>query len=750
MTTLPVTVQERVQVPFQPYLERSGGSGGGFSASDMLGVLKQRIFLILFIWILVTLGTAGLTYYLVKNRPLFRAHSAVLVESPVPRAPLQLQDQQVAVDIMDRFVADQIQAIKNEDILRDALLSSSVQETAWFRSVREDERSLLFEELRKELSVTQVPGTSYILVAFATKEPTDAPVVVNAIVEKYLDRMRSAYKQQYSTELDEHRKEENRIRDLLEGVKKRKQEFVLSEMGAPGLASGINVVGEQWKRQADAATQAELEKLVLKSQWDSLNNADPSQVSLSPQMQLLIQQDPLVAALNTRLFGLQQQRMIYMQKFGANHRLIQSLDNEIGVCNQQLEDVLTRKEQEVREFQLSQAQLQYLTAAQVETQLRERALELEYKQRDLDGGLTKLKTLEDEQFMLEEQYKQVRGYINQLLLVMSDPTSQVRVRRMLQASVPTSRHFPRWEYNMPAGAVLGLLLGLGLAFLLEIVDMTIKTSRDIVRHAHVAILGTVPDVDDEEVPIDQVETAMHSNPRSMTAEAFRAIRTNLLLSSPAERQRSIVVTSSRPEEGKTTVAVNLAIALAQSGRRVLLVDGNLHRPRLQELFPKARKEGLSNILVGRGELNDLVTATDLPNLSVLSSGPLPPNPTELLAGSYFQDMIAKASDRFDQIIFDGPPVLLMSDALVMAGVVDGVILVCRARQTSRGIVLRAREQLEQVNGRVFGAVLNAAQVRRGGYFREQIRSYYDYQAEEAGRVTDSGRWLPKGEDEGKA
>jgi polysaccharide biosynthesis transport protein len=289
---------------------------------------------------------------------------------------------------------------------------------------------------------------------------------------------------------------------------------------------------------------------------------------------------------------------------------------------------------------------------------------------------------------------------------------------------------------VPSGRFLGLLLGLGLALLLDLVDTSIRTSRDIVRHVHVPILGTVPDLDDEEVPIEKIELAAHTAPRSMVAEAFRTIRTNLLLSSPADRQRTLLVTSSKAEEGKSTVALNLAISIGQSGRRVLLIDANFHQPALHELFPNIRQNGLSNALIGQASLDELVTPTALPNLDVIGCGPIPPNPTELLAGPFLRDLLALAAERYDQIILDGPPVLLVSDALVLTGQVDGVILVCRAKASSRGVIQRAREQIERVNGRIFGAVLNAAQVRRGGYFREQIRNYYDYQPEQA--LTASG------------
>ena len=267
---------------------------------------------------------------------------------------------------------------------------------------------------------------------------------------------------------------------------------------------------------------------------------------------------------------------------------------------------------------------------------------------------------------------------------------------------------------MPLGSILGLALGLGMALLLEVASTSIRTPRDLVRHVHIPILGTVPDLDDEEVDIERIELATHTAPRSMVAEAFRSIRTNLLLSSPAERQRTVLFTSSRPEEGKTAVAVNLAIAIGQSGRRVLLVDANFHRPALQTIFPKARREGLSNILIGRARLEDLVSPTELPNVDVLTCGPIPPNPTELLSSRYLAELLAQAADRYDQVLIDGPPALLVSDALVLASAVDGVIMVCRAKSTSRGTVQRAREQLERVNARIFGAVLNAAQVARGG------------------------------------
>ena len=173
----------------------------------------------------------------------------------------------------------------------------------------------------------------------------------------------------------------------------------------------------------------------------------------------------------------------------------------------------------------------------------------------------------------------------------------------------------------------------------------------------------------------------------------------------------------------------MAVGVAQSGRRVLLVDANCPRPGIDRIFAESRGPGLSNILVGEGSLTQYSRPSGLPMLDVLGSGPIPPNPAELLGSEMFGSFLEDAISRYDQVIIDSAPVLLASDAVVVSTAVDGVIMVVRARQNSRGVARRACALLQGVNAHLFGAVLNAARVTRGGYFREQFRTYYDYQVE---------------------
>ncbi|MGQ9648683.1 MAG: polysaccharide biosynthesis tyrosine autokinase [Phycisphaerae bacterium] len=727
MTSLPMTVQERIPMPMGPII-RPELAGTSITVQDVIRILKQRIFLILFIWILIFGLTVVGTYLWVRYWPGYTAMGQVVVESPLPKAPMEFTNPIVQVDLLDRAVADQMVRLKSEGLLRDLITNDArVRETQWFKSGRDANERV--QALQGSLSVKQIPQTNYILVSLSTRNPEDAPVIINQLIDKYIFETTTGSQRSYREELDTYTREEETIRARLQNLRNQQADFLKMELTEPGAIKGINIVGETWRVLAQEAARIGTEKLQYQAQYENLVNRDPSQGVITPQMRMMIEQDPEVVQLqNARV--MQEQLLLARQQqgLGENHREIRELRSQLQSIDNQLADARARKEQAVLEAEIAQAQTLYFNAMHAEQQLLEQIEQERSKQRDLDRQIVEYENREKEYELLQQHLERVSDYIAQLNMLIRT-TSAIRLSGV-RALVPLERSSPRWEYNLPAGFMLGLLLGVGLAVLLEFIDTSLKTGRDVIRHVHVPVLGTVPDLDDEEIPIDAIELAPHVAPRSMVAEAFRNIRTNLLLTCPADRQRTVLITSPRPEDGRTAVAVNLAISLAQSGRRVLLVDANFHRPRLRAIFPKSNTDGLSNVLLGRVRLADVVSKTELPNLDVLTTGPIPPNPTELLAATYLQQVITQATERYDQVIFDGPPVLLVSDVLVMTPSVDGVILVFRAQNTSRGVAQRAREQIERVEGHVFGAILNAAQVTRGGYFREQIRSYYDYQSEQ--------------------
>jgi capsular exopolysaccharide synthesis family protein len=223
------------------------------------------------------------------------------------------------------------------------------------------------------------------------------------------------------------------------------------------------------------------------------------------------------------------------------------------------------------------------------------------------------------------------------------------------------------------------------------------------------------------VPVDLLP---HTLPRSTVAEAYRALRTSLLLST-AERPRSVVVTSAIPLEGKTTTATNLAVVLSQLGKKVLLVDGDLHRSRLHEIFKVSNAVGLVSLLTGQTDLGETVYQTDVPGLFVLPAGPTPPNPSGLLSSDRMRQFLEEALTEYEFVILDSPPTLVLADAVLLGHVTAGIILCVRAGKTPREQVVRARDELGRGKGRILGVVLNALKDESGDVtYRERYADRY--------------------------
>ena len=208
-------------------------------------------------------------------------------------------------------------------------------------------------------------------------------------------------------------------------------------------------------------------------------------------------------------------------------------------------------------------------------------------------------------------------------------------------------------------------------------------------------------------------------------EAFREIRTRLMFSGPAEQQRSLLIASPSPEDGRTVVATNLAVTMAQAGSQVLLVDANFRQPKVSKIFEGCGGPGLSNALVEQSDWRDMIHEVR-PNLFVLGAGPLPPNPAELLGSNSMRDIVAEMSQRFDRVIFDSGPALVVTDPVALASIVDGVILAVRAGVNSKGVVQRARNTIRDSGGNIVGAVLNGVRAMSGGYLRKHYETFYEY------------------------
>lgn len=725
MTTLTTTVRQPIGLLREPGTTgRPAMAAGGITPADIFRVIKQRILLILLIWIFGSAITVGVTMATMRYFPLWTATAHILVEAMTPSDPFNPWGDRSDRDTIERNLANQAQMIRDPDLLREVLVSPEVRlETDWFKQFADNVDNAL-EDLDENLVSSPVRGSSLLAVSMPTRNPKDSPKIVNKITQLYLKKVHSLSGRAFSNDMQTF---ENEIRlkdNELNAVNSDIRELE-GEGSIPAMLRGAPTVTARLQELQGELVRKESEMELLRARWRAYQEVSPESLQTSPELLARVESNQKVVRAVQYLRDLEEMRKASLLKFGPQHQEIRQLDTRLSVAQEELMRDRQQILNEERGALLESYRVAYYSALQAVAELREAVAESTNAQLDLDKKLRRYDELLRRRDKLEKERERLAEmHQNLLMIVRTQEPARISIWRAATTPLEPSR--PRPKLWIPVGVGLSLFVAVGLAMALSLLDTTIRTPSDIIRHASLPLLGTVPILDDEEAAVDEVETASRVAPHSMVAESFRQIRANLLFSAPMEQQRSLLITSASASEGKTCVAINLAVTLAQGGRRILLIDANFRRPHLHKAFGLANGSGLSNLLVGQGKLDGYVFHTDLPNLDVLAAGPCPPNPAELLASSYLRNVLTEAVEKYDQVLVDGPPVLLASDTLVLAALLDGVLLVCRAR-TGRGLVQRAKAQLGMVNSHVVGAVLNAVESTRGGYFRKYYREFYDYQ-----------------------
>ena len=280
------------------------------------------------------------------------------------------------------------------------------------------------------------------------------------------------------------------------------------------------------------------------------------------------------------------------------------------------------------------------------------------------------------------------------------------------------RFKPNLSKNLMMGLLAGLLLGILAAFVLEFLDDTLKTPDDLEQKLKLAVLGIIPKLGPK-----QTLAEVMGDPRSAFSESYRSVRTALQFSTDHGVPRSLLITSPSASEGKSTTALVLARNFAQLGKRVLLIEGDLRNPSLHKTLGLKVELGLSNLLSGANTLTDVTQVTDDERLHVILAGPLPPNPAELLSGSKFMSMLTVASERYDQVIIDGPPVLGLADSPILGNAVEGTLLIVTSGKTRISTAQVALKRLLSARARVVGALLTKYDQKAAGYHYD---AYYAY------------------------
>ncbi|GAA0176809.1 hypothetical protein SH2C18_01600 [Clostridium sediminicola] len=289
--------------------------------------------------------------------------------------------------------------------------------------------------------------------------------------------------------------------------------------------------------------------------------------------------------------------------------------------------------------------------------------------------------------------------------------------------VPKKPVKPNKEMNTILGFIIGVAISLATTLIMELLDNTIKSKDEVERYTELSVMGIIP----KYLGILNRKSliVVRNKPNSIVAEAFRTLRTNIIYSSIDQEINTILITSAGPSEGKTSVVSNFAYTIANSEKKVLVIDCDLRKPNIHKQFRVSNSIGLSDILAGQVNIEDAIHECEK-NLYVLTSGKIPPNPSEILSSRKMKEFIDKIKGDFQYVIFDTPPIIAVTDAQALANKVDGVIIVVAAKETEKDALIRANELLVKVRANILGIVMNKIEFNRGKNYGYKYQSYYSY------------------------
>ena len=567
----------------------------------------------------------------------------------------------------------------------------------------------------RRLNVVRVGETQMVDVTFIAADPVFAANAVNTHVDGFIEfnfERHHANTQKTLAWLDE---ELAKQQGLVEDSQRALAEYRVSE-GALSLQSDTNLIGDRLRELNARVTRAEQARLRQESRYAQVGDLDP--MSDAAATFPSVAQEPGVREATERLGELESERVELSGRYGARHPTMVKLNASIESARQAVRTAAARAIETIRR--------DYETALQ-----DEQALKLELQRQEAAGLALGRKNigysvLEREAQANQRVYENLLQQQKELQVVANSRSNTVQIVDLAQ--VPGAPFTPNTRRDWFTALVAGLFLSLGLVLVVEYMDDTIKTPEDVARRLGIPLLGLVPALRGEH-RLTPSEAVPHD-----FSEAFRSLRTSMVFTTGGDASTKIIgVTSTQPLEGKTTSASNLAMVLALGGTRVLLIDADMRRPSLHKALAVSNTVGLSHVLVGQAKVRASLQRTHDPNLFILPAGQPPPNPSELLASDKMQGFIETLkSSPFDWIIIDTPPVLAVTDAVIVARLVSGMLFVVGSELTRATHAERALEMLQSgPDIRIVGAVLNRVDLARNKYYYSRYYGshYQSYQRE---------------------
>ena len=671
-----------------------------------------------------------------KMRPVYQATARVEVENEEP-AVQSLSDLYRSTPSDESFLETQVNVLESDTLAWETIQQLGLAQKADFSAAAGPPpadgaggpgpgRGRLIRAFRERLHVELMRNSRMLEIRFESTDPALAAAVANALVNNYTEynfRMKYDATRQASAWM------EQQLDELKAKVEKSQQALVdyERENAIVNVSDKENVVEERLSDLSRDLTAAQNDRVQKESLYE-LARSNPSQAAL-------LVQDDLLQRLEERDADLSADHADALGRYGPKFPKVLRLESQM----QALESFIGAERRRV----IDRIHNDYAAAVGRETLLTQ---SVSNEKADV-GRLNQLLIRHN---ILKREFETNQQLYDSLLQRLKDATVSAGLRAtnihvVDTASAPSAPVRPKPLLNLALASMVGLILGVTLAFVEEGLDNSIKSAEDVERLIGAPALAIVPAAGSERAgpywkragagrrngrspgPATNgaVAMAVLKHPASALSESYRALRTSILLSTAVRPPQVLLITSPQPNEGKSCTSLNLALTLAQRGSRVLVVDGDLRKPGIAPHLGLTKEPGLSGLLTGGHALDEVLhPVAGVPQLWALPSGATPPNPAELLSAPRMAEVLHDLRERFDHVVIDSPPLLMVTDATVLSTLVDGVVLVVESGVTVRGALLRARALLENAGGRVLGVVVNKVDFRHDTYFYSSYSRYY--------------------------
>ena len=644
----------------------------------------------------------------------------------------------------NKFQETQYNILTSRGVATRVIKALNLQDTPEFKALAakypdappEQLQSYMIDLFLDKLVVTEVKDTYLMQVAYKSQDRELAKKVADALAREYMQVVIDSRAQSFALVKDWLGKQLQQMTTRVQDSQKKLFEFG-QKHDFYSLEDKDNVTIHKYIEMGELLTKAQSERLAKEALYKQVKDKGPDAPAIT--------NNPLI-------MNLRQEMVSQTAKVSGMNRTFLPGHPHLQVEHAKLSELQGRLGGEVQRLQKA-IKADYEAAVKAETFLNQAFEEHKGQLAKLQDNLVDFQILKRDAQTTEKLYKALLERMGETTVASTMVAGTVGVIDPPEA--PFDPYLPKPLLFLALSGVLGLFLGAGTAFLVEYMDNSIKTTEDVERVVQLPSLGVVPlclkgrsqaandqppgkvkgllswvrNRHGQTIPMGDLDLMMVKHPRSAMSEAIRHLRTSLMLSVSGGPPETIVVTSPHPREGKSTISINLAIALAQDGRRVMILDCDLRRPRLHQVFHLDNAPGLTSYLTGNCNLETIIKPTEVNNLFLIPAGPIPPNPAELLNSQAYKNLLQELRREFNHIIIDTPPTLGFADARVVALQADGVLLVAKHQSTTREAGRLARQYLSQVNARMLGMVLNqlgSSDLRRHDmYYQKYYDRYYD-------------------------